>query len=194
MEENVAMDLGIIIMAVSAIWLGSEIILSRMKRSLSTDARFDKSSLRILWTTIFVSVNSGVLLSFQRVGYFGGGSSVFPILGIIVIICGLLIRWIAIFSLKRQFTVDVAITKDHRIISEGIYRFVRHPAYAGSILSFLGLGLCFANVISLLLIFPPICAAFLYRIRVEEKALVDAFGDEYIRYCESTRRLVPWIY
>ena len=188
------MDLGIIIMAVSAIWLGSEIILSRMKRSLSTDARFDKSSLRILWTTIFVSVNSGVLLSFQRVGYFGGGSSVFPILGIIVIICGLLIRWIAIFSLKRQFTVDVAITKDHRIISEGIYRFVRHPAYAGSILSFLGLGLCFANVISLLLIFPPICAAFLYRIRVEEKALVDAFGDEYIRYCESTRRLVPWIY
>ena len=194
MEDNVAMDLGIIIMAVSAIWLGSEIILSRMKRSLSTDARFDKSSLRILWTTIFVSVNSGVLLSFQRVGYFGGGSSVFPILGIIVIICGLLIRWIAIFSLKRQFTVDVAITKDHRIISEGIYRFVRHPAYAGSILSFLGLGLCFANVISLLLIFPPICAAFLYRIRVEEKALVDAFGDEYIRYCESTMRLVPWIY
>ena len=188
------MDLGIIVIAVSAIWLGSEIILSRMKRSLSTDARFDKSSLRILWATIFISVNIGVVLSFQRVGYFGGGSSVFPFIGIVVIICGLVIRWIAIFSLKRQFTVDVAITKDHRIISVGIYRFVRHPAYAGSILSFLGLGLCFANVISLLMIFPPICAAFLYRIRVEEKALINAFGEEYVRYCNSTRRLIPGIF
>ena len=150
------MYLSIIIVIVSAFWLGSEIILSRLKRSLSTDARFDKSSLRILWITIFISVNIGVVLSFQRVGYFGGGSSVFPIVGILVIICGLLIRWIAIFSLKRQFTVDVAITKDHRIVSEGIYRFVRHPAYAGSIFSFLGLGLCFANVISLVVIVLPI--------------------------------------
>jgi protein-S-isoprenylcysteine O-methyltransferase Ste14 len=188
------MDLWIIIIAVSAFWLGSEIVLSRMKRSLPTDARFDKSSLRILWITIFISVNTGVVMSFQRVGYFGGGSPVFPIVGILVIIFGLLIRWIAIFSLKRQFTVDVAITKDHQIVSKGIYRFVRHPAYAGSILSFLGLGLCFANVISLVLIFPPICAAFLYRIRVEEKALVDAFGEEYVRYRASTKKLIPGIY
>jgi protein-S-isoprenylcysteine O-methyltransferase Ste14 len=188
------MDLGIIIIIVSALWLGSEIILSRVKRSLSTDARFDKSSLRILWVTIFMSVNIGVVLSFQRVGYFGGGSSVFPIVGLVVVICGLVIRWIAIFSLRRQFTVDVAITKDHRIVSEGIYRVVRHPAYAGSILSFLGLGLCFANIISIVVIFPPICAAFLYRIRVEEKALVDAFGDEYISYCKSTKRLIPGVY
>jgi protein-S-isoprenylcysteine O-methyltransferase Ste14 len=188
------MDLNMIIIAVSVLWLGSEIVLSRVKRSLPTDARFDKSSLRILWITIFVSVNTGVVFSFQRVGYFGGGSPVFPIVGIVVIIFGLLIRWIAIFSLRRQFTVDVAITKDHRIVSDGIYRFVRHPAYAGSILSFLGLGLCFANIISLALIFPPICEAFLYRIRVEEKALVDAFGDEYLRYCASTKRLIPGIF
>jgi protein-S-isoprenylcysteine O-methyltransferase Ste14 len=188
------MNLGIIIMIVSAFWLGSEVVLSRMKRSLSTDARFDKSSLRVLWITIFSSVNVGVVLSFQRVGYFGGGSSVFPIVGVIVIVCGLIVRWIAILSLKRQFTVDVAITKDHQIVSTGIYRFVRHPAYAGSILSFLGLGLCFANVISLVVIVPSITAAFLYRIRVEEKALADAFGEEYVRYCRSTKRLIPLIF
>jgi protein-S-isoprenylcysteine O-methyltransferase Ste14 len=187
-------DLGIIIMTVSAIWLGSEIILSRVKRSLSTDARFDKSSMRILWVTILVSVNIGVVLSFQRVGYFGGGSSVFPVVGITMIILGLLVRWIAIFSLKRQFTVDVAITKDHRIVSEGIYRFVRHPSYAGSLLSFLGLGLSSANAISLVVIVPPVCAAFLYRIRVEERALTDAFGEEYVRYCASTKRLIPGIF
>jgi protein-S-isoprenylcysteine O-methyltransferase Ste14 len=188
------MDLGIIIMVVSGFWLGSEIILARLKRSLPTDARFDKSSLRVLWTTIFVSVNVGVVLSFQRVGYFGGGSSIYPIVGILLVLVGLLIRWVAILSLKRQFTVDVAITENHRLVSEGLYRFVRHPAYSGSLLSFLGLGVSFANFISLAVIFLPICSAFLYRIRVEEIALMDAFGDEYVRYCASTMRLIPWVY
>jgi len=143
---------------------------------------------------IFVGVNGGILLSHQRIGYFGNGSRVFPIAGLILIICGLLIRWIAIVSLKHQFTVDVSITKDHRIIRKGIYRFVRHPAYAGSLLSFFGLGLCYANYLSILAIFVPICSAFLYRIHVEEKALIDHFGEEYVNYCASTKRLIPGIF
>ena len=53
------MNLMIMIIAVSVLWLGSEIILSQVKRSLSTDEKFDKSSLRILWITIFISVNLG---------------------------------------------------------------------------------------------------------------------------------------
>lgn len=188
-----SVDLGSILITVSALWLGSEIVLSRVKRSLASDARFDKSSIRVIWSAILVSVTIGVFLGFQRFGYFGGGSRTFPVLGLILIIVGLLVRWIAILSLKRQFTVDVAITKDHRVVSDGIYRYVRHPSYSGSLLSFFGLGLFFADIFSLAVIFLPICAAFLYRIRVEEKVLIDAFGDEYLRYCKSTRRLVPGV-
>jgi protein-S-isoprenylcysteine O-methyltransferase Ste14 len=188
------MNLGIIMTIVSVLWVGSEIILARTKRSQPTDRRFDKASLRILWITIAITVNFGILLSFQRIGYFGNGSRIFPIAGLILIGCGLLVRWLAIFSLKHQFTVDVSITKDHRIIRKGIYRFVRHPAYAGSLLSFFGLGLFFANYLSMLIIFLPICSAFLYRIHVEEKALIDNFGDEYVNYCASTKRLIPGIY
>ncbi len=188
------MDPGIIINIVSVLWLGSEIILSRVKRSLPTDARFDKSSLRILWVTIISSVTIGVMLGFQRVGYFGGGSNTFPIIGIVLIVSGLVLRWLAILSLKRQFTVDVAITENHRIVTKGIYGFIRHPSYAGSLLSFFGLGLSFANILCAVVIFLPICSAFLYRIRVEEKALIDAFGEEYIRYRVLTERLIPGIF
>ncbi len=188
------MNFSIILIIVSILWVGSEIILARTKRSLSTDMRFDKSSLRFLWITITLSVNIGIIISFQRIGYFGNGSQIFPIAGLISIVFGLLIRWIAIFSLKHQFTVDVSIKQDHRIIRKGIYRFVRHPAYAGSLISFFGLGLCFANYFSILIIFLPICSAFLYRIHVEEKALIDNFGDEYINYCASTKRLIPGIF
>jgi protein-S-isoprenylcysteine O-methyltransferase Ste14 len=188
------MIFGDIIITVSALWIGSEIILARTKRSQSTDRRFDKSSLRLLWITIALSVNIGILLSFQRIGYFGNGSRIFPIAGLILIACGLFVRWIAIISLKHQFTVDISITRNHQLVTKGIYRFVRHPAYAGSLLSFFGLGLFFSNSLSMLIIFLPICAAFLYRIRVEEKALLDNFGEEYVNYCASTYRLIPGIF
>jgi len=188
------MNLGLIMITVSILWIGSEIILARTKHSQSTDMRCDKSSLRILWITIAFAVNVGILFSFQRIGHFGNGSRIFPIAGLILIVCGLLVRWLAIFSLKGQFTVDVSIIKDHRIVRKGIYRFVRHPAYAGSLLSFLGLALCFSNYLSMLIIFVPICLAFLYRIHIEEGALIDTFGSEYLDYCASTKRLIPGIF
>ena len=188
------MNLAFIIIAVSILWVGSEIILARTKRSRSTDVRIDRSSLRVIWVTIAIAVNSGIVVSFQRNGYFGNGSPVYPIVGLALIVCGLLVRWFAISSLNHQFTVDVAIIKDHRIIRKGPYRVVRHPAYAGSLLSFFGLALSFANYFTMFIIVIPTCSAFLYRIHVEEKALIDNFGEEYVKYCASTKRLIPGIF
>ena len=188
------MDLNIIIIIVSILWVGSEIILAMVKRSQPGETGFDKYSLRILWLTISVTVSLGVILGFQRVGYFGNGSKIFSIAGLLFIVIGLLIRWIAIYTLKHHFTVDVSISKDHQIIRNGIYRYVRHPSYTGSLLSFFGLGLCFANYISMLVIFIPVCGAFLYRIHVEEKALINNFGEEYIDYCSYTKKLIPGIF
>jgi protein-S-isoprenylcysteine O-methyltransferase Ste14 len=188
------MNLGTVVIAVSILWAASEIVLARVKHSQPTDRKLDKSSLRLLWIAIAVGVNGGILLNVLRVGYFGNGSPLYPIAGLVLILLGLIVRWIAIVSLKRQFTVDVSITNDHRIVKSGIYRFVRHPAYAGSLLSFLGLGLVFANYFTLLVVFLPICSAFLYRIRIEEKALIDNFGDAYVTYRASTKRLIPGIF
>jgi len=188
------MNLNLILIIVSILWVGSEIILARIKHSQSSDIRYDKSSLRLLWTTIVLSISIGIIFGNQRMGYFGNGSQIFPVTGLVLIILGLLIRWIAIYSLKRQFTVDVSIIQNHRIIREGIYRFVRHPSYAGSLLSFFGLGLCFADYFSIIIIFLPIFLVFLFRIHIEEKALIDNFGDEYIKYCASTKRLIPGVF
>ena len=188
------MSPGTIILLVSFLWLGSEIILTRIKHSHAEDAQFDKSSIRVLWITIFISVNLGILIGLQRIGRIGPGSRVISIAGITLILCGLLVRWFAILSLKHQFTVDVSIRKNHRMVKEGIYRFVRHPAYSGSLLSFFGLGLCFSNYLSMVIISVPICAAFFHRVRIEEEALVSAFGSEYLDYRASTKRFIPGIY
>lgn len=188
------MDFGIAIIIVSVPWLASEIFLARFRRARTSDGQFDKSSMRIIWTAIAVSVNTGIFFGFQSVGRFGAGSLVFQVAGLVLIVCGLVVRWVAILTLKSQFTVDVAITEHHRLVTRGIYRYLRHPSYSGSLLSFLGLGLACVNYISILVIFTPICGAFLHRIRIEERVLADNFGAEYRNYCSSTKRLIPFVF
>jgi len=187
-------NIGLVLFAISVIWLGSEIVLARVTHSKQAGNSLDRSSLRLLWTVIVVSIVLANFVTVLRVGSFGNGSTVYPVIGIVLIVCGLALRWVAILSLKRQFTVDVSIVEGHRIISEGIYRHIRHPAYTGSLVSFFGLGFCFSNYLALLIVFVPICGAFLHRVKIEERVLVEAFGNEYVQYRSSTKRLIPGVY
>jgi protein-S-isoprenylcysteine O-methyltransferase Ste14 len=156
--------------------------------------RKDKSSLRILWITIVVSIGAGINATGWRTGHLPNEGFIVSYSGIVLIVIGLVIRWTAILSLRHQFTVDVTIRKDHTLITGGIYRQIRHPSYTGSLISFFGLGIAFSDYISVLLIFIPICAAFLYRIHIEEEALSAAFGNDYIEYCSRTKKLIPGIF
>jgi len=184
----------VLLIPLSVAWVVSEIILSRVKHSKSTDTKRDRASLVTLWITISVSISAGVIIGMQDTGRFLPRSALIATTGIALIVLGLVLRWVAILSLGRQFTVDVAITEGHQLVSTGVYRVLRHPSYTGSLLSFLGLGLAFSNYFSVAMIFVPICAAFRYRIHVEEKTLVATFGDEYLKYRTSTWGLVPGIW
>jgi protein-S-isoprenylcysteine O-methyltransferase Ste14 len=188
------MNTSILFLIISIIWVASEIVLARMKHSSTSDSAPDKHSLRILWITIAICVNLGILLGFSHIGTIRTGNASITITGLAFIVLGLVIRWTAILTLKKYFTVDVNIADDHRLVTHGLYRFIRHPAYTGSVLSFLGLGLVFSSWVTVTVIFVPILLAFLYRIRIEEKALVEHFGNEYVQYCNSTKRLIPMIY
>jgi protein-S-isoprenylcysteine O-methyltransferase Ste14 len=177
---------------ISIIWFFSEVILSRLLRS-GNSIDYDKSSLRILWITIILSIAIGLFLHFKSVGQLNYLPFLSYYIGILLIFGGLIIRWIAILTLKKSFTVNVSVSENQTIIRSGIYKSIRHPSYLGSLLSFLGLGLAFNNWITLLIIFLPICLAFLYRIEVEEDTLRKAFPD-YTEYMQHTKRLIPGVY
>jgi protein-S-isoprenylcysteine O-methyltransferase Ste14 len=178
---------------ISIIWFLSEVILSRLLHS-QTKTDYDKSSLRVLWITIMLSVSIGIYLHFSGIGQINFLPLLFYYLGILLIFIGLAIRWTAILTLKKSFTVNVSVLIQQTIIRSGIYKTVRHPSYLGSLLSFLGLGLAFGNWLTVLVIFLPICLAFLYRIKVEENVLKQAFPNDYNDYIKSTKRLIPGIY
>lgn len=189
------MNRGSVILFISFIWLLSEIILARARHTQTKDSKkWDKSSLAYLWITIIFATFIGVFLGINGIGYVAVKAHFIPTVGIFLIILGLIIRWTAILTLKKYFTVNVTIFENHQIVKKGIYKFIRHPGYAGSLLSFLGLGVSFSNWLSTVVIFIPILAAFIYRIRVEEKALLEALGEEYLNYSKVTKRLIPKIY
>ena len=86
------------------------------------------------------------------------------------------------------------MTGGQRVVRRGLYGVVRHPSYTGLLLRYLGFGLALANWLSAALVFLPLLCATVYRIRVEEKALLEHFGEEYAAYAGATKRLVPGIY
>ncbi|PWB74126.1 isoprenylcysteine carboxylmethyltransferase family protein [candidate division GN15 bacterium] len=188
------MSFGLTIIIVSLVWIISEILLARLKHSDPTSSRQDKSSLRLMWTAVVLGITAGVLLAVYRAGTIHTGAVYFAFCGLALILIGLAIRWVAIMTLWKYFTVDVSIAEDHKLVTTGLYKYVRHPAYTGSLLSFLGLGLVFSNWLSLLVIVVPITTAFVHRIKVEEEALLSFFGEKYSKYSAGTKRLIPMIY
>jgi protein-S-isoprenylcysteine O-methyltransferase len=172
----------------------SELGLSIVRRSGRTTAATDKSSLSLLWLVILAGVAAGIAVAFLiPQAHSRLLSRLYP-LGVVIFATGLVLRWWSIVHLGRFFTVDVAIADDHRVIDNGPYRWVRHPAYLGVLVAFLGLGVCLGNWVSLAALTLPILGAFLRRIAVEEAALTAALGEDYRAYARRTRRLLPYLY
>ena len=119
---------------------------------------------------------------------------IFTTTSLLVMISGLVIRTWAVYTLGNYFTMHLAIQKEHKIIRQGPYRYVRHPSYSGAFLTFLGTAIFMHAWLSLILALIILPAAWLRRIHYEEKMLSDELGEEYISYCKSVKRAIPYIW
>jgi len=114
--------------------------------------------------------------------------------GVLLLLAGVAVRWHAVLTLGRFFSVVVAVQPGHCVVQDGLYRHIRHPSYLGVLLALLGAGLGLNNALSLAVLLLPVSLALAYRMRVEEQALIEALGEEYRSYCRRTRRLIPGLY
>lgn len=181
---------------VCVFWVTSEIVISVRHRSSATGAdKRDRMSLYVLWIAFASGPFLGGMLTAVGSTRMGVGLRPYAFWGgIALILAGIAIRWTAIATLKRYFTVDVAIASDHKVIDTGLYGIVRHPSYAGSLLASTGLGAAFCNWLSFAVVVLFAIAGIAYRISVEEQALTGALGDDYRRYASRTKRLIPGLY
>lgn len=118
----------------------------------------------------------------------------FADMGVTFIIVGIIIRLKAVLTLKKAFTLNVQTSNEQHLITSGLYRFIRHPAYTGSIISLIGIALSLRNILSVVAVL--LCCLFCYQIRisVEEKALEKHFKEEYNDYKNRTYKLFPYIF
>jgi protein-S-isoprenylcysteine O-methyltransferase Ste14 len=170
----------------------SEVALGFLKRSSEGVARSeDRGSLRLLWLGIVMGIGLAIGVRWVHVARFPEPLFVSQYLALMLMLGGLVLRWTAIRTLGRLFTVDVAIQSDHAVVQTGLYRYVRHPSYTGLFTIFLGVGLYFANWLSILCLLVPIVLVLFNRVAKEENALLASLGPEYAAYCARTKRFIP---
>ena len=163
-------------------------------RGRRVKTRLDRGSLAAYDVSGVLSIPAGIVSGFTDYGRVRAFEPYVAAAGLALLVAGTALRWAAIRALWNYFTVNVSILEGQRVVKRGLYGVVRHPAYTGLLLRYLGFGLAFANWLSAALIFLPLLFATLYRIRVEEEALRAHFGEEYAAYAGETKRLVPGIY
>jgi len=119
---------------------------------------------------------------------------IWALVGALVSLAGMLLRVQAMRALGRYFTISVRTHSEQKLIQEGLYARVRHPAYTGLLLIVAGFVTVFASLAGYLALMFMTLPGLLNRIRIEERALTGIFGDEYREYCSRTKRLVPFVY
>jgi protein-S-isoprenylcysteine O-methyltransferase Ste14 len=113
--------------------------------------------------------------------------------GLILSFTGFLFMNWSVMVLGKQFSVDVTIQDDHKLITKGPYRYIRHPRYLGIIIFFTGIPLVFLSWSSLIMVL-FLVIVLLWRIMDEEKLMQEEFKKDWEDYKKRTFSLIPFIY
>jgi len=102
--------------------------------------------------------------------------------GVTLFVVSLVVRLTAIRTLGRFWSLDLEIRAEHRLVTEGIYRYVRHPAYSAIMLEIVSVPLVANAFGALALALFGYVPLLLWRWRCEEREMIQKFGDRYIQY------------
>jgi protein-S-isoprenylcysteine O-methyltransferase Ste14 len=153
----------------------------------------DKGSFYVITLSIAAGMTVACMFAFSGIGALRHPRW-WEAAGALLLLAGAGVRLHAIRALARHFTSRVTVFDDHTLVREGAYRWIRHPSYLGQILLLVGLGALMANAVALVVAPLFTTIALLIRIRVEEHALAEHFGEAYEDYRRTTARLVPFVW
>ena len=114
-------------------------------------------------------------------------SPVLKIIGLILILLGDVIFFLSVYYMKTSWRVGIDETRNDKLITNGIYRISRNPAFLGFDLTYLGLALVFPNPIMIIF---TIILIWLFddQIMIEEEYLERKYKEEYLEYKKKTKR------
>ena len=118
----------------------------------------------------------------------------FVVIGMLVFLCGIWMIYRAHKDLGRSFSYTLEIREQHQLVTNGIYRYIRHPIYAAFLLWTIAQAMLLPNWV--VACCAPLVLGLLLAVRVprEERMMLDTFGDSYRAYMSRTARFVPGVF
>lgn len=177
---------GIIVLAT----LLSDEIVPRLAggKGISLKQSRDRGSFLLIYLSSIVGLGVGIYFRYKNIGVV---TFWIQILALLLLLAGTFIREWAISLLGRFFSRTVKIEQGHQLITNGPFNLIRHPAYTGMVIMYTSIILGLGTWTGALFMFVIILIPTIYRINVEEQALLETFGDEYRSYMNKTWRLFP---
>jgi len=114
--------------------------------------------------------------------------------GIVCFVIGLWLFYRSHADLGANWSITLEVRDRHRLITQGIYRRVRHPMYAALLLYGVAHALVIPNWVAGPSNLVAFAVLFALRVRAEERMMLEQFGDEYTAYMARTKRLVPGVW
>jgi protein-S-isoprenylcysteine O-methyltransferase Ste14 len=177
------------------VWVAGEIILALFTTTWRGKGKIqDRGSQILLWIVIVASSWLDAWMHKFFLPDMPGSYSWLRPVALGILILGLAVRIVAIVTLGRAFSANVAMRSGQKLEQSGLYSFVRHPSYLGLELILLAFALHSRTWACFCVFFVPSTLAVFYRIRIEEETLRLAFGADYEDYSRRTKRLIPGVY
>ncbi len=174
----------------------SVLFATQPRLSIAESKAKKKTDRYTIWLIILVS-SIGQIVSLIDWAYFPSlnkTNNSWMVIGAFLLVAGTTFRLYAINILGKYFSSTVQIKNDHKIITAGPYKFLRHPSYTGAYIAMLGSAVFLNSIIGTLIF--GIGMLFVYRLRIiaEEQTLIQNFKDDYLNYSKRTYKMFPLVW
>jgi protein-S-isoprenylcysteine O-methyltransferase Ste14 len=114
--------------------------------------------------------------------------------GVMLLVIGLWLFYRSHADLGANWSITLEVREQHRLITRGVYRRIRHPMYLALVLYSVGQALVIPNWVAGPANLIAFTILFALRVRAEERMMGKTFGDEYALYSARTKRLIPGVW
>lgn len=115
-------------------------------------------------------------------------------LGLVVLVASLVLFRVTHRQLGMSWSVTLETRQDHRLVTEGVYAWVRHPMYSSFLIFAVAQALLLPNWVAGPAGLVGFGLLFFLRVPREEAMMAETFGRDYVAYAQRTARIVPWVY
>lgn len=158
------------------------------------DREKEKGEVKAKWTLSVMTISHIIIMVGSILEYFVIERSLLflvTLFGICMFIVAFWLRRLSAKTLGKYQSLQIEIRNTHRLIKEGPYKYMRHPWYLSIILEVLSITLTLNVYYSFLYVVLVHIPIVLVRVHFEEKAMIEIFGDEYIKYKKELWAFLP---